>query len=479
MSADQTVAVQVSKEFKAAPERVFGAWLDPARVKYWFAPGLGEMIRTEIDPRVGGAFRLDQQRGDEVARHWGRYLEIDRSRRLVFTWCVDGVAAEDVVTIDITPTEAGSRLVLTHQMGADFAECIGLTERGWTMMLNGIENNLDVIGASPEPARLLTMSRRFAASPQQVFEAWTQPETVQQWLFTSPESESNQTELDIRVGGQWRIADRRGGQDYTAQGEYLEVDSPRRLVFTFAMPQFSPNSDRITIEFEPDEGGCLMRFTQEGVDIAEEMRQLEPGSEGGSEMGWRQMFDQLGGILVRDSGYGTVLESGAIRFERLLPGPIERVWAYLVESDKRGQWLASGEMPRQVGTEFSMRFQHAGLSPNQVEPPERFRKYEGGVDGKHRVTRFEPYTALAITWGGGGEEPSEVLFELAEAGDKVRLTLTHRRLADTHGMIDVSGGWHTHLAVLADRLNGRTPPAFWALFGDIEDRYGERFKTGG
>ena len=43
--------------------------------------------------------------------------------------------------------------------------------------------------------------------------------------------------------------------------------------------------------------------------------------------------------------YGRLIEPATLKIERLLPGPIERVWAYLTESDLRRQWLASGEMP--------------------------------------------------------------------------------------------------------------------------------------
>ena len=48
---------------------------------------------------------------------------------------------------------------------------------------------------------------------------------------------------------------------------------------------------------------------------------------------------------------GTITEAGTIRFERLLPGPIERVWAYLTESDKRAKWLAAGDMDLRPGGE--------------------------------------------------------------------------------------------------------------------------------
>ena len=91
------------------------------------------------------------------------------------------------------------------------------------------------------------------------------------------------------------------------------------------------------------------------------------------------------------------------------------------------------------------------------------------------MQRCEPPSLLDNTWGGGGEEPSEVTFELTAEGDKVRLVLTHRRLADRKSMIGVSGGWHTHLAILEEKLAGRTPPSFWTLFGDIEAEYERRF----
>lgn len=133
-----TIAVNVSKDLAVPPERVFDAWLDPSLVKHWFAPGLGEMVRVDIDPRVGGAFHLDQQRGDEVARHWGTYVEIDRPRRLVFTWCVDGVDSEDLVTIDIDPTPGGCRVTVTHRMDARFADYRDLTRQGWAAMLDGL-----------------------------------------------------------------------------------------------------------------------------------------------------------------------------------------------------------------------------------------------------------------------------------------------------------------------------------------------------
>jgi Activator of Hsp90 ATPase homolog 1-like protein len=62
-------------------------------------------------------------------------------------------------------------------------------------------------------------------------------------------------------------------------------------------PNAKPNSDRSTVEFTPDGTGCLMTLTQEGIDIADELRQLPPGVEGGTEKGWNIMFDTLAAAL--------------------------------------------------------------------------------------------------------------------------------------------------------------------------------------
>ena len=140
------------------------------------------------------------------------------------------------------------------------------------------------------PDRFLRMTRRFEAPPEKLFDAWTDPKWTTQWLFTTPLSESNDTQIDARVGGKWRMTDVRDGVTYTAEGEYLEVDRPYRLVFTFQMLQFSPNSDTITLEFVLDGTGCVMTFTQSGTDIAKEVAATPAGEMGSTEHGWTLMF---------------------------------------------------------------------------------------------------------------------------------------------------------------------------------------------
>lgn len=169
------------------------------------------------------------------------------------------------------------------------------------------------------------------------------------------------------------------------------------------------------------------------------------------------------------SDYGAVTEPGTIRFERLLPGPIERVWAYLTDSEKRGKWLATGPMELQAGGRIELRFRHADLSPHVDAVPDKYRCYENGGGFSGRVTRCEPPNALSYTWTGD----SEVTFELTSRGDHVLLVLTHRRL-DPTDMVSVAGGWHSHLAILADTLAGTVPQPFWTTLGRFEAEYERR-----
>lgn len=145
------------------------------------------------------------------------------------------------------------------------------------------------------------VTRHFTASAERVFDAWLKPELMFKWLFTSPSSDpaGRVCENDPRVGGSFCIMDRRMGVDYKAIGEYLEIDRPRRIVFTFQMPQFSQTTDRVIIEIEPDEDGCELTLTQEIVvphddaktpdEVAEMLIQYKTATE----HGWNEMFDEL------------------------------------------------------------------------------------------------------------------------------------------------------------------------------------------
>lgn len=183
-----------------------------------------------------------------------------------------------------------------------------------------------------------------------------------------------------------------------------------------------------------------------------------------------QVKPQASGAAPRGA-YGLATAPDTVRIERLLPGPIERVWRYLTDSDKRGRWLAEGRMELRVGGWVEHVFHNNELTENDDPPPAKYADIadEARMDG--RVTACEPPTLLSYTWSESSGSASEVTFELSAKKDDVVLVLTHRRLANREEMLGVAAGWHTHLDILADRLAGRTPPGFWATHTRLEHEY--------
>lgn len=176
-----------------------------------------------------------------------------------------------------------------------------------------------------------------------------------------------------------------------------------------------------------------------------------------------------------DSSLGVDIAPDTVRFERLLPGPIERVWSYLAEADKRARWLGGGEFSPRVGGEGELRFDNGSLSDEPV--PENYAGHCGQIVSRCTTARWEPPRALAFLWEEEEGEPTHVLFELAEEGDRVRLVLTHSRLTPAL-KIDVSGGWHAHLSVLEAELEGRAERPFWSVLEEVEPVYQRRAGAG-
>ncbi|UOR10856.1 SRPBCC family protein [Halobacillus amylolyticus] len=129
----------VNHEFAQLPEQVFNAWLDSELVKQWMFPN-GDVVRIDIDARVGGSFSFVDLREGEEIDHRGSYLEIYHPRRLAFTWGIPEESSdEDRVEVDIAKTDTGSKLTLTVEMDPNWAEYVPHTEKAWSMMLDTME----------------------------------------------------------------------------------------------------------------------------------------------------------------------------------------------------------------------------------------------------------------------------------------------------------------------------------------------------
>lgn len=153
----KTVEARVTHRFKASPERVFDAWLDPAIARKWMSlPFDGEtadLRQLEIDARVGGRFTFSDMREDGEAVHWGTYLVIERPKRLVFTWFTseeEEQEANSVVELTIERDGGGCIATMIHTMDAKWAEWIAQTQKGWGSMLDQIDQ---MLAQEPEVAR--------------------------------------------------------------------------------------------------------------------------------------------------------------------------------------------------------------------------------------------------------------------------------------------------------------------------------------
>jgi uncharacterized protein YndB with AHSA1/START domain len=142
MSGEPVIAV-VTRVLPATPEAVFDEWLDPEALRDWMCPRPAIAVGVELDPVVGGAVRLEiEQEGARVVVT-GRFLEIDRPRRLAFTWKGSDwldPSAESVVTVVLEPHADGTLMRILHELLPP--DTVERHERGWALVARQLEDIL-------------------------------------------------------------------------------------------------------------------------------------------------------------------------------------------------------------------------------------------------------------------------------------------------------------------------------------------------
>lgn len=134
----------------------------------------------------------------------------------------------------------------------------------------------------------LRLSRIIQAPVSKVFEAWTQPEHMQNWCCPDPAGKLD-IDQDFRVGGKFRIRmNMTDGKTATAYGEYKEIDAPNRVAYTWEWEEEEHHMDvdtLITVEFVEKDGGTEVQMTHEGIPHVE--------ARDGHDEGWKLCLDRL------------------------------------------------------------------------------------------------------------------------------------------------------------------------------------------
>jgi uncharacterized protein YndB with AHSA1/START domain len=140
---------------------------------------------------------------------------------------------------------------------------------------------------APHEPITLRISRRYALTREKVFLAWTEPQALKKWMAPSDAHQIPVAEVDLRVGGRFRIVMQDpAGEQHRVGGVYREVSPPSRLVFTWAWESTPERESLVTVELYDRHGETELLLTHERfADDDARARHLQ---------GWNNCLDRLG-----------------------------------------------------------------------------------------------------------------------------------------------------------------------------------------
>jgi uncharacterized protein YndB with AHSA1/START domain len=141
----QGTTLQLRRTIAASREAVFRAWTDPDWFRQWFGPRDVSIPHVDLDVRVDGDYRVDFESAQGTAYLFGKYLEVKRPERIVYTFCWGGAAseiAETVVSVDFHERGSETEVVITHERQPSPA-AREFHEMGWTVSLERLAELLE------------------------------------------------------------------------------------------------------------------------------------------------------------------------------------------------------------------------------------------------------------------------------------------------------------------------------------------------
>lgn len=288
----------------------------------------------------------------------------------------------------------------------------------------------------------LVVSRRFAAPPELLFDAWLDPKAVGAWLFATPGGVSKHVEIDARVGGGLAIHEQRGEILATHFGEYHEIVRPRRIVFTFGSSKDGPFSV-VTVDIKPDGAGSVLTLTHrllpEWTSIDVRVR-----------AGWESVLEGLARATGEEGDGHTLV------MHRTFDAPRILVWKAWTDANNLLRWMCPAEF-KVLFAENDLRI--SGKWRSGMRSPE-------GEDFIHcgEYLEIEKPSRLVFThtWESNRLEPranTKITVVLNEAGGKTQMIFVHAGLATEESACSHQHGWtgaFENLAQLASELVKQT-----------------------
>jgi uncharacterized protein YndB with AHSA1/START domain len=304
----------ITRTFDAPRDLVWQAWTKPVHLQAWWGPHGFDAVNPTVDLRVGGEMRLDMRAPDgTILPGTGVIREFKAPEKLVVSTIgfedADGIPQFEALNT-ITLAEEGPRTKLTlhiEVIRASLSMIDGLKgmQQGWTETLIKMAEHLDLVrwqaGTStrgtafvlPRDRPVVVIRRTFDAPRELVWRALTDPKMRAEWWGPTG-LKTNVREMDVRVGGTWRIdhieAD---GTVHAFWGEYTEVRPPMRLVNTFRFGDFPPAVETITLAEEKGQ------TTLTNVTAVEKLELRKGWVETGMEKGAHQSMERLEALLAR------------------------------------------------------------------------------------------------------------------------------------------------------------------------------------
>ena len=148
-------------------------------------------------------------------------------------------------------------------------------------------------------AASVRVSRQLRASPERVFEAWLDAEELRAFLLAGGIAHCSRPEIDARIGGGFRVVQRRDARQVEYSGEYLEIDRPHRLVFSLFVEKYAQWDDRVIVELAPLAGQSLLVLTHE-------LSLPNPLQRSRVQRGWARALEGLAALCAEGRVRGAV-----------------------------------------------------------------------------------------------------------------------------------------------------------------------------